>query len=60
MKAPKAGVEIQRLDEHRFAVAIDGVVHYVGTLENCELRAAIFTPKNDRAAQDRALARLAR
>jgi hypothetical protein len=58
MKARGAGVEIQRLDEKRYAVAIDGVVRYVGTLEECERRAAIFTPRNDRAAQDRALGRL--
>ena len=60
MKAHKAGVEIQQLDENRYAVAIDGVVHYVGTLEDCERRAAILTPRNDRAAQDRALGRLTR
>ena len=60
MKACKAGVEIQRLDENRYAVTIDGVVRYVGTLEECERRAAILTPKNDRAAQDRALGRLTR
>jgi hypothetical protein len=60
MKARKAAVEIQRLDENRFAVAIDGVVHYVGTLEDCERRATILTPRNDRAAQDRALGRLTR
>jgi len=58
MKARRAGVEIQRLDEKRYAVTIDGVVRYVGTLEECERRAAIFTPRNDRAAQDRALGRL--
>ena len=60
MKACKAGVEIQRLDENRYAVTIDGVVRYVGTLEECERRAAILIPKNDRAAQDRALGRLTR
>ena len=60
MKACKSGVEIQRLDENRYAVAIDGIVRYVETLEECEWRAAILTPKNDRAAQDRALGRLSR
>ena len=50
----KAGVEILWLDENRYAVTIDGIVRYVGTLEECERRAAILTPKNDRAAQDRA------
>jgi hypothetical protein len=56
----KAGVEILWLDENRYAVTIDGIVRYVGTLEECERRAAILTPKNDRAAQDRALGRLTR
>ena len=60
MKARKAGVEILWLDENRYAVTIDGIVRYVGTLEECERRAAILTPKNDRAAQDRALGRLTR
>ena len=60
MKAHKAGVEILWLDENRYAVAIDGIVRYVGTLEECERRAAILTPKNDRAAQDRALGHLTR
>ncbi len=57
MKARKAGVEILWLDENRYAVAIDGIVRYVGTREECERRAAILTPGNDRAAQDRALGR---
>ena len=43
MKARKAGVEILWLDENRYAVTIDGIVRYVGTLEECERRAAIFT-----------------
>jgi hypothetical protein len=58
MKARKAGVEILWLDENRYAVTIDGIVRYVGTLEECERRAAILAPRNDRAAQDRALGRL--
>ena len=60
MKAPKAGVEVLRLDENRYAVTIDGIVRYVGTLEECDRRAAILTPRNERAAQDRALGRLTR
>ena len=60
MKARKARVEILRLDGNRYAVTIDGIVRYVGTLEECERRAAILTPRNDRAAQDRALGRLTR
>jgi len=60
MKARRASVEIQRLDEKRYAVSLDGVVRYVGTLEECERRAAILIQRNDRAAQDRALGRLTR
>jgi hypothetical protein len=60
MKARKAGVEIQRLDENRYAVILDGLVRYVGALEECERRAAILLPKNDRAAQDQALERISR
>ncbi len=60
MKARKVGIEILRLDENRYAVTIDGIVRYVGTLEECERRAAILSPKSDRAAQDRALGRLTR
>ncbi len=60
MKARKAGVEILWLDENRYAVTIDGIVRYIGTLEECERRAAILMPKNDRTTQDRALGRLTR
>jgi hypothetical protein len=58
MKTHVGDVVIQRLDEWRYALAVDGVVRYVGTQEECERRVAILAPKNDRAAQDRALARL--
>ena len=60
MKTHKGEVLIQRLDEFRYAVAVDGVVRYVGTQEECQRRIAILAPKNDRAAQDEALARLIR
>jgi len=60
MNARKTGAEIQRLDENRYAVTIDGIVRYVGTLEECERRAAILTPRNERAAQNQALGRLTR
>jgi len=56
MKA-RTGIEIQRLDDNRFAVVIDGLVRYVGTLEECQRRAALLSPQSDRAAQDRALGR---
>ena len=59
MKTHKGDVVIQRLDEWRFAVAVDGLVRYIGSQVECERRAAIFVPKNDRAAQDQALLRLA-
>jgi hypothetical protein len=56
-KTPKPGPEkghvaIQRLDEGRYALKVDGLVRYVGTEEECERRVAILLPKNDRAAQD--------
>jgi hypothetical protein len=42
MKTHKRDVVIQRLDEWRYAVAVDGVVCYVGTQVECERRAAIW------------------
>jgi hypothetical protein len=60
MKTHKGDVVIQRLDERRYALAVDGFVRYVGTQEECERRVGILAPKNDRAAQDQALARLTR
>jgi hypothetical protein len=59
MKTQKFEIVIQRLDETRFAVAVDGLVVYVGSQAECERRAAILLPKNDRAMQDRALLRWA-
>ena len=59
MKTHKGDVVIQRLDEWRFAVAVDGLVRYVGSRVECERRAAILLPKNDRTAQDEALLRWA-
>jgi len=55
MKIRHNDVLIQRLDERRFAVTVDGVVRYVGSEAECGRRAAILTPKGDRAAQDKAL-----
>ena len=61
MKTPQRNdVEIHQVDERRYAVTVDGVVRYVGTLEECERRAIILTTVNDRAAQDKALARVGR
>ena len=50
-------LEIHRLDDKRYALTLDGFVRYVGTQEECERRAVILSHKNDRAAQDKALAR---
>jgi len=58
-KADMGDVVIQRLDEWRFAFAVDGLVRYVGSQVECERRAAILVPKNDRATQDQALLRWA-
>jgi SH3-like domain-containing protein len=57
MKTQKGDVVIQRLDEWRFACAVDGLVRYVGSRVECERRAAILLPKNDRGTQDQALLR---
>ena len=65
MQARKPGaasseIAVQRLDEKRYALTVHGIVRYVGTREECERRVAILAPKNDRATQDEALARLGR
>ena len=56
----KDDVVIQRLDERRYAVAVDGVVRYVGSQEECQRRADILSSKNDRNVQDRGLVRACR
>jgi len=65
MKARKRGaagadIAVQRLDDNRYVLTVDGIVRYVGTRKECERRSPILTAKNDRATQDRALARLGR
>ncbi len=60
MRARNSNIEIQRLDEHRFAVVVDGLIRYVGALAECGRRAAILLTPSDRDAQDRALGRLGR
>ena len=57
MRAHKEGVAIWRLDENRYAVGIDQVIRYVGSLEECQRRADILSPKNDRNVQDQGLVR---
>jgi hypothetical protein len=60
MKTGRGVIVIQRLDERRYAVTIDGIVRYVGTQEECQQRAAMLGKKEDRADQDKALARSVR
>ena len=51
MKTYKREVVVQRLDERRYALAVDHVVRYVGTEEECHRRLAILVPNNDRAGR---------
>jgi hypothetical protein len=60
MKTRNRDIVIQRLDERRYALAVDGIVRFVGSEEECQRRLAILIPKNDRAEQNNALARLGR
>jgi hypothetical protein len=43
MKTYKREVVVQRLDERRYALAVDGVVRYVGTEEECRRRLAMWS-----------------
>ena len=54
MKTRKGAIVIERLDERRYAVTVDGVVRFVGTQEECQQRAAMLTQKKDRADQNNA------
>ena len=60
MKTRKGAIVIERLDEWRYAVTVDGIVRYVGTQEECQQRVAVLGQKEDRADQDKALARSVR
>ena len=51
-------IVVQRLDERRYALSIDGIVRYVGTEEECQRRLSMLVPNNDRAKQNAALGRL--
>ena len=51
-------IVVQRLDQRRYALTIDGIVRYIGTEEECQRRLAMLVPGNDRAGQDKALGRL--
>ena len=57
MRTGKERIAIWQLDESRFALGIDQIIRYVGSLEECERRAAILMPKDDREFQDRGLVR---
>jgi hypothetical protein len=58
MKTYKREVVVQRLDERRYALTVDGVVRYVGTEEECQRRLAMLVPKTDRVRQNDTLGRL--
>ena len=60
MKSRNRDILIRRLDERRYALAVDGIVRYVGSEEEYQRRLAMLAPKKDRADQDKALARLGR
>jgi hypothetical protein len=51
-------IVVQRLDERRYALALHGIVRYVGTEEECQRRLTMLVSNNDRAGQDKALGRL--
>lgn len=61
MKTNKAGVEIWNLGEGgRCALAVDGLIRYVGARDECARRAQILMPANDRGMQDQMLVRALR
>ena len=56
MKTRKGAIVIERLDQRRYAVTVDGIVRFVGTQEECQQRVAMLSEKEDRADQNKALA----
>ena len=51
-------VDVQQLEENRYAVLVGGIVRYVGSLEECRRRALIFGPNDGgHEVQDHALRR---
>ena len=56
MKTRSGAIMIERLDERRYAVIVDGIVRFVGTQEECQQRVAVMVQKKDRAEQNKALA----
>jgi hypothetical protein len=59
MKPNKASIEIWDLDGNgiRCALAVDGLVRYVGAREQCLRRAQILAVPGDRERQDQMLLR---
>jgi hypothetical protein len=59
MKRKKNGIEVWDLDGSglRCAVAVDGVVRYVGERDQCLRRAELLVTHEDREYQDRMLLR---
>jgi hypothetical protein len=59
MKTNKTGVEIWEIDggDGRCALALDGVVRYVGARDECMRRAKILVVASDRRVQDVMLGR---
>src|SRR5690349_6396411 len=51
MKTHKGAIVIERLDERRYAVTVDGIVRFVGTQEECQQRAAMLIQKKDRPTE---------
>jgi hypothetical protein len=60
LKTQNRDIVVRRLDERRYAIMVDGIVRYVGSEEECQRRLAMLAPNQDRADQDKALARLGR
>ena len=60
MTGRKEVITIWQLDERRFALGVDHIVRYVGSLEECQRRAAILMPNDDRELQNHRLARACR
>src|SRR5205814_2077942 len=58
MKARKRGaagadIAVQRLDDNRYVVTVDGIVRYVGTREECERRVATWVSRSPRCRHRR-------
>ena len=62
MKTIKTNIEIWDLDGNgvRCAVAVNGLIHYVGSRDECRRRAEILAPASDRERQDLMLPRALR